>query len=176
MTQPEPDAFADLNDIPDDTPPVTYSPDESIGGRELWCEAGQHTFIKTGRGRDPKSCPEHRPIRSARSDSTPRSSRAALNIEQAVAANVAGIAQIVGMFNQFDGAVIAQGSPYLARSVADVAARDPKVRKAIEHAMSNLGWGQVIAAVMAIAIPIMVNHQVIPNPAERSARQQGQPT
>lgn len=146
--------------------PISYptepdSPPQSSGGREIWCETGQHNFVKTGRGRDPKNCPEHR---ARRADAAPRTSRAAVNIEAAITANVAGIAQIVAMFNQYDGACIANGAPFLGASVADVAARDPKVRKALERAMASMGWGQVVAAVGMIVVPILVNHGIMPNP------------
>lgn len=59
------DMFSDVEAVPAGS--IGAADDDVIapdGGTMLWCEAGQHQFTHTGRGRKPKDCPEHK-VRNA---------------------------------------------------------------------------------------------------------------
>jgi hypothetical protein len=64
--------------------------------------------------------------------------------------------------NQYDGKVVIQGSPRLAASLADVAESNAAIREALEKFVTAGTWAGVVGAGVAIAIPIMANHHLLP--------------
>ncbi len=69
---------------------------------------------------------------------------------------------LVYVFNQPDGNAIMQGSERLAGSLETLAKENPAIRKALEKMLKGSAWGGVVLASASIALPIAVNHGLIP--------------
>lgn len=140
----------------------------------LTCEVCGTALEYSGRGRKPKRCPEHR------RQTTNTARRPAIeNLHKELATTVYAVGRIVAMLEPYDGTCIQNGAMPLADALTNVAANDPKVRRALEHAMASMGWGQVIIAVVAIVAPILAHHGMLAprNPVARAYMQaeQAQP-
>lgn len=82
-----------------------------------------------------------------------------------------GFGMLVTMANQVDGQAIMAGSPRLAESLIAPARANPKVRHRLESIVEGGAWGAVAMAVLAIAMPILANHNMLPGqrPAKPTA-------
>lgn len=65
--------------------------------------------------------------------------------------------------NQTDGQAIIAGSSGLAKALEHRADQDPKFKKTLEKFLQGTGWGEVVAAVAIIALPIAANHGLVPS-------------
>lgn len=130
---------------------------------ELECTVCGADLSYGGRGPKPKYCDAHR--KTARKTSTATGAKQAPKLAKALHTQISSVALIVAMVNQADGVAILNGSERLATSLAQVADTNPKVRKALEAAVSGGAWGGVIVAAVTIAVPILVNHGLVPVPA-----------
>lgn len=84
-------------------------------------------------------------------------------IEDALNEYIAGIAMMFALANdQHCAAVVAQGGPRLAQAWAEVAKQNPAVYRVLERMMQGGAWGGVIISTLAIALPIMEHHNVLP--------------
>ena len=132
---------------------------------EYQCEVCQTPLTYGGRGRKPTRCAEHKKSGS-RAPSTPRagttSGRWQQPLSDALLSQFAMIGVAVYAFDNFDGQAILNGSPALAQSLVGAAEHNPKVRRALETFVTAGAWAGVASAVLAIAIPILQNHNVIP--------------
>jgi len=72
------------------------------------------------------------------------------------------IGTVVFAFNEYDGTVIVEGSPRLAKALANLAEKNPKVKRNLERMLAGGSYGEVILAAGLIAIPIMANHELMP--------------
>jgi len=66
----------------------------------------------------------------------------------------------------FDGMLIAQSAQQLAESWRDPLDRNPKLKKLWAKVFQASGYGALISAHMAIAIPILQHHRIIPSAME----------
>lgn len=76
---------------------------------------------------------------------------------------ISTIGGLVCMANVYDGTVIIQGAPALSEAYCDLAKDNPKLAKALEGLTRGGAYGAVIAATLAVAIPIAANHKLIPD-------------
>lgn len=83
-------------------------------------------------------------------------------IEKAIADQFTMIGVAVTAFNEYDGTVILQGTPRLAKSIGSLCEKNPKVRKNIERMLTGGSYGEVLLAGAFIAVPIMANHGLMP--------------
>lgn len=83
-------------------------------------------------------------------------------LEKAIHGAVATIGIGVGIVSKFDGLVLMEHSADLADALAALAMSNPKIRKAIEAAVSGAQWSSVLAAVGAIVLPIAAAHGLAP--------------
>jgi hypothetical protein len=83
-------------------------------------------------------------------------------MEEGLTETFSMLALAVGMFDTYDGIVAVGQAPSLAKAFRDLAEKDPKIEKALTSLMSAGAYSQLIATVAGIAIPVLVNHGVIP--------------
>lgn len=80
-----------------------------------------------------------------------------------IEAQIPGIAQIVGMYDEFDGHIIETYSPGMAKAWAELARVNPGVRRIL----MGLTYGGAYRGVMAASLPpiiaILAHHGAIPN-------------
>lgn len=84
-------------------------------------------------------------------------------IQKKVQSSLAGVELMTRVLLKDDvcADAIAEGSEQLARSLDDLAKQNPKVKKALETAMTGGAWGEVVASALAIVFPILVHHGII---------------
>jgi hypothetical protein len=70
----------------------------------------------------------------------------------------ATIGTMVGMFDPYCGRSVVDNSEAMAQSMAEWAAEDPKVRKALEKMLTVGAFGKVIAAHMPVVMAISMHH------------------
>jgi hypothetical protein len=68
-------------------------------------------------------------------------------------------AQFVMLVSIPDGALIAQNIETLTESWRQLLDDDPKLRKTMLKLVKSSGWGTVISAHLAVALPIALNHK-----------------
>lgn len=84
------------------------------------------------------------------------------NLTKDIQGTIAAIGTGVFMLNPTDGAAILEGSERLAKALNDVAKENDAIYNALMAMNQTTKWGELGVAVSAIALPIMVNHGVIP--------------
>jgi len=83
-------------------------------------------------------------------------------IEDALNEQFTLLGTVVYAFNEYDGSCILTGSPRLAKSLANLCEKNPKVKRNIERMLAGGSYGEVIIAAGLIAVPIMANHELMP--------------
>lgn len=68
----------------------------------------------------------------------------------------------VGILNEADGVAILEGTPKLALALTHLAEKNPKVRAFLTNMSTGFVYSELLVAVVAIAIPIMANHNLLP--------------
>ena len=89
----------------------------------------------------------------------PRSKAETELILKSLAKTYALTAQFVMLLSIQDGALIAQYIDPLTESWRQLLDDDPKLRKTMLKLVKSSGWGTVISAHLAVALPIAVNHK-----------------
>lgn len=140
-----------------DISPVLPDPD---GDTEFSCqkEGCGKPLTYSGRGRHPKFCDEHRGSSSGAGTRQRRQSLAP-RLENAFMALGLGLS----MVNQQDATIIAQNANNMAVAWDALANENPKIRRALERALSASAWGGVLAASLPVIMGIGMNHGLIPN-------------
>jgi hypothetical protein len=92
---------------------------------------------------------------------TPRAKKAPALAPRLTTAMVT-IGTLVGLVDQFDGLAICQGAPAFADALAEAAEENPKLKAALERALTIGTMGKVTTAGAAIALPIAAHHGLIP--------------
>jgi hypothetical protein len=64
--------------------------------------------------------------------------------------------------NQYDGTVIANGAPDVAHEIVEIAKTHKPWRKPLELICTPGEYGRLAFALLTVALPIMVNHNLIP--------------
>jgi len=145
----------------DDTLPPSDDTTEPATSDELSCVVCAAPLFYGGRGRKPKYCDDHKPIRTA----TGTGKGSAKNIDVLIAQMTdlyltmsAGLSFIPAA--QADGMIIAVEANRLAESWRPLILRDPKIRQFWEKVCTGGGWGTVLMAHGMIAMAIANNHGV----------------
>jgi hypothetical protein len=89
----------------------------------------------------------------------PRSKAETELILKSLAKTYALVAQFVMLVSIPDGALIAQNIDDLTDSWRQLLDDDPKLRKTMLKLVKSSGWGTVISAHLAVALPMAVNHK-----------------
>lgn len=79
--------------------------------------------------------------------------------EQAV---IPGIAQVIGMYDQFDGMIIASYAPGMARAWAQLAAENDNVRRMLIFVTYGGAWRGVMVATAPPLLAIAAHHSLLP--------------
>lgn len=69
---------------------------------------------------------------------------------------------LVAMANEVDGLSIIHGAERLSNALDKAAEQNPAVRRALEAVLTGSVWGEVVLASGAIALPIAINHRMLP--------------
>lgn len=80
-------------------------------------------------------------------------------ILKSLAKTYALTAQFVMLVSMKDGAQIANNIETLTESWRQLLDDDPKLRKTMLKVVKSSGWGTVLSAHLAVALPIAVNHK-----------------
>lgn len=75
---------------------------------------------------------------------------------------IGGLGLLVVMVNEIDGLAIIQGAERLSISLDKAAKQNPSVRRTLEKALTGGVWAEVVFSVGAIAVPIALNHGLLP--------------
>lgn len=78
--------------------------------------------------------------------------------EQAVLGILTGVGIAVMVVDEYDGTVIIEGAPDLAKSLANVAEKRPAVAKALDALTETSAWAEVAVAAAGIVVPIVRHH------------------
>lgn len=88
--------------------------------------------------------------------------RTTAKLEDRLTGSLVMVGMGVAVLNHDDGMAVMRGAPALAAAMVKLGDENPKVRKALEAAVSASAWGEVLAASLAIAVPIAANHGALP--------------
>lgn len=142
--------------------------DSPSGTEMLTCSECGVEFPYGGRGRRSTKCPQHRKqqSRSSSGGSKSRAQRPSITLlAEAVTMNLRTIGSIVSMANTYDGQVIMAGAPMFGTACGNVADHDARFRRWLESSATSIVYGELIAAAMVIAVPILANHGLLPKKA-----------
>lgn len=159
--------------MPDDTPGITAptlpgtvpdAPDKPKSKRST-----------TRAGRRAESAAK-RATKAAAPDKAPSSSRSSSSSKRQAALNtrltdalvglglgVRGIGAVTGSeLLDADGVLIVKQGPAIGDALTRVAEQDPKVRAALERVLTVSVYGQLLSAVLPLAVGIAANHGMVP--------------
>lgn len=84
------------------------------------------------------------------------------SLEKEIQDTLTFIGMSLSIINQRDGMIVVSGAHDFAIAWNELAQRNPKVHAAISSLTQSTSYAQVIMATMAIAVPIMGNHGMLP--------------
>jgi len=117
----------------------------------------------SGRGRKPTKCDEHKGSRSTSTGTrSPRGWSGSAEVETVLVQYVNAIGTGVTFINPDDGRVIATGGPAIAHELVELAKSDMKLRKTLTSLTRPGKYGPLTLATMAVVLPIMANHGLLP--------------
>lgn len=149
----------------------------SADGPRFTCEVCDVPLVYSGRGRHPKYCDEHKPT-AGRPAVAKRAPKGVAHIRSGMEQlyELAGDGfELLGRYTEdelltADGHLIKTRAPVLAEQWAELAERDPAVRKALTNMTTGSSWGGVIVTHVMLSAAIMMNHKKNgPSKAERQA-------
>lgn len=141
--------------VPLDTPPA--SRDDGV----LRCEqCGTGPLYYGGRGRKPRFCDEHKPNKGSSSASAGGSLG---QLQSSVEQFYLFIAMGISMVDPYDGMVIGNKAPDLAKAWVDLARTNPKVRKMLQRMTTGSGTGAIVMAHAMTIYPILEHHEMLPS-------------
>ncbi len=144
----------------DDTPPSDVLTNNVPNGYS--CRECGTPLVYSGKGRPPTLCDEHKPKAQQR-QSVGRKTTSVDTLVAQITDLYLGVAVATTMFAPIDGTIIGENATKLGESWRSLIERDPKVRKFWEKALTGSGYGAVLIAHAMVAIPIMSNHNLLPN-------------
>ena len=104
--------------------------------------------------------------------SAPRAKSSGGSQRQRYAEGVAGLLQIPAMALSFvdpvDGFCVAHHTPTISSAVADLAVERPEVAAALDRVLAVGPYGALIGAVLPLAVQIMHNHGMVPEPMAKA--------
>lgn len=137
---------------------------------EFICASCGTTFLKPYKsGAKPSKCDDCKamnvetPPKAAAKSSTKRSSNSSLGkLEKALSEQLTGMGAIIGLFQPFDGMVIAHNGATVAAALVKAAESNPRLRKALEGFITGSAYGEIAFALMGTMVPILANHDILP--------------
>lgn len=76
----------------------------------------------------------------------------------------------LSMVNMYDAIVIHENAELLAKQWTKVAEQNPKVKKWLLQVMQGGTWAGAISVSFAVTIPILVNHELVPEELNNMAK------
>lgn len=152
---------------------VTASPTASAAGDTApkQCEKAGCTngVPKTGRGRPPKFCDEHKSgapkteekFTTSKSSLSGKSWPKAAEVETLLTKYVSMLGVALQFVHEKDGQVIIIGGPDVVHELVELAKDERQLRKYLEWLTAPGKYAPLTLAVAAIVIPIMSNHGLI---------------
>jgi DNA-binding XRE family transcriptional regulator len=77
--------------------------------------------------------------------------------------HIPGVADVVGMVNEFDGEIIRANSVAMAKAWVKLARENVRVRRFLEMLTAGGAWRDVFAATAPVVIAILLNHGLLPS-------------
>lgn len=111
----------------------------------------------------PPTGEEKTPPRDSRPKGTSSGGGRAAPLQGRLQEAIGGIGIIVAMLNEIDGLAIIEGAERLSIALDKAAKQNPAVRRTLEAALTGSVWAEVAFASGAIALPIAVNHRILPS-------------
>lgn len=153
----------DLDDVPPeilaahkDSPPLACQHDGCGNG-----------VVKPARGRTPKFCDEHKgkPAQSNRSATSGKSWPRAVEVENILCQGIAGVSMGLMLVPSMadDGLVLDEKMPAVIHELIELAKTDRRLRKYLEYLATPGKYAPLTLACISVVIPIMANHNLIPN-------------
>jgi hypothetical protein len=130
----------------------------AISTDELACQVCGIALTYGGRGRKPKFCADHKPIKGTTQARGTNIDTLIGQMEEMYAALGAATTFLPPV--AADGMIIATHAHSMAESWRPLIQRDPKIRKFWEKMTTGGGWGTVIMAHGVVALAIMQVHNV----------------
>lgn len=123
-----------------------------------------NSVTKPPRGRSPKYCEEHKvtPL-SAKNATSGKSWARAVEIENLLTTYIRGLGHGIKLINAVDGEVIADNGPAVIHELVELAKTDRQIRKYLEWIATPGKYAPISLAVMALVLPIMANHSLLPS-------------
>ena len=142
-----------VDELPPDDTPIPGLHDEN------YCVVCDRTFDTLGGLR------RHNTRIHGSSDKPPKQSRTARPPLKPALVNTLGVVSFgLMVFNQpADAMIVADHADHFAEAWAKLAQRNPKVDRILRSLTNATEYGEVIAATLGMAIPIMVNHGLLPD-------------
>lgn len=113
-------------------------------------------FPKAGSGAD-------RPPRPPAPAASKSAKNLAGDLEMLVATASIALSMLPGEKFQADAAILAAGAPNLAQAWANLAEKNPAVRRVLEALTTGSMYTEVIMATAMVMLPIMANHGLVPD-------------
>lgn len=109
----------------------------------------------------PKSEPA--PVSSSR-DKVPRQIGGRMApLEKRLHEAISSMGLMIALVNEVDGLAICDGAERLASALDKAAKQNPRVKRALEAALTGGVWAEVTFATGAIMFPIAINHGLMPD-------------
>lgn len=145
----------------DERPPPTGGPEPLADGSDnLTCPECGITKTSTGKPFTRASLDNHVKYHR-RKDAKPKRGRGK-SLKARLTELIGSVAGLIMIVNPYDGQVISEVAPRLADDLDGIAQHNPRVKAALESAVSLAENAGIGATVAAIAIPIAANHGIIP--------------
>jgi DNA-binding XRE family transcriptional regulator len=81
---------------------------------------------------------------------------------RSVTQHIPGLADVVGMANEYDGQIIAANAVALSKAWVKVARENRRVRMILETLTAGGAWRDAFAATMPVVLAILLNHGLLP--------------
>jgi hypothetical protein len=99
-------------------------------------------------------------------DEAPKKSKSISSRKTALKLRLTGALGVIGKalsaFNEYDGKIVLENATELADALDQWARESPRVKKALEAALTVSTTGSVLGVAAAILIPILANHGLVP--------------
>lgn len=83
-------------------------------------------------------------------------------LRKEITTSVQDVGRLVALFEEYDGTVIFNGAEGFATGWVRVAETNDTMRKVLEGLLQSSAWGAAIGGTIAIALPILIHHNLIP--------------
>lgn len=147
--------------------PVTEPQPTTVDLVDLKCSTCGSDFQKpkNKNGNYPKQCDDCKAMKvEAPTTSKPkRSANSTMGkLERNLTEQLAGMGAMIGMFETFDGLVIAHNAATVSSALCTAAEANPALKKALEGFLTGSAYGQIGFAMAGMMVPILANHDILP--------------